>query len=500
MRHGASPHTVQDGVTVSYMEFAQLTHRVACGLRAAGVAEGDRVAIWSRNDMRMLQAIYGAWRCGAVVVPLNARNAAEENVDLIRRFGCKVLLAQPDVVGLAELTRAAPELGLIVPFDAWSDLQPYAAWLEKQEAHFPDRYFSAEEPAAIFATSGTTGLPKGVVHTHAGLASMSMGYRNVLDISAGVRHLVVGGMTHVAGGIVYATTGLGATQYISHSTRASDILDRIERDHIDMLFVPPTLIYALLDEQLSSPSSRRDLSSLKTLIYAGSSISPARLQQAIEVFGNILVNVYSQTEVLYPITSLSKADHARIATGEEKLLRSAGKPTRTCIVGILDDQMQHVPVGERGEICTRSLSGMLSFFNSPGAVHELRSGGWHHTGDIGVMDEEGFVYIVDRKKDMIVSGGFNVYPAEVETVLSRHADVADSAVVGLPDEKWGERVAAFVVARPGMARDDATLIEHCRSALGSVKAPKEIIWRDELPRNSAGKVLKHILRKEGQTA
>lgn len=498
-RQGAATHSVQDGEAVSYAEFVLQTHRVACGLQKANVLAGDRVAIWSRNDMRMLQAIYGAWRSGAIVVPLNARNAPAENADLIRRFGCKVLFAQPDIIDLPTLRGVAPELRTIVPFDPWEGLTSFGQWLEHQEQEYPDRYFRGDEPAAVFATSGTTGEPKGVVHSHASLAAMAESYREVLDIPPGVRHLVVGGITHVAGGLVYATTGLGAAQYISHSTRPGDILDCIARDRIEMLFVPPTLMYALLDEQLSGPGSRRDLSSLKTLVYAGSSISPTRLEQAIEVFGEVLVNVYSQTEVVYPITSLSKADHGRIARGDAKLLRSAGRPTSAGAVAVMDDKLRLLPPGERGEIVTRSLFGMQGYFGNPAGVEGLRSGGWHHTGDVGVMDDEGYVYIVDRKKDMIITGGFNVYPAEVEAVLSGHEDVAEAAVVGLPHDKWGETVTAFVVPRPGASPDEPRLIEHCRSLLGAVKSPKRIVWCRELPRNSAGKVLKHTLRSGTQS-
>lgn len=494
-RLGSATHSVHGAISISYAHFVTLTHQVAWALHRDGVRAGDRVAVWSKNDLRMLQVVYGALRCKAVFVPLNARNSLIENADLLRRFECKALCIQAGVADLGELRRTVPSLQCIVPFDPSPGFVPFAQWLGPHQP-FPDPYYGGDEPAAIFPTSGTTGVPKGVVHSHFSLAVMAHGYREVLQAKRGARHLVVGPLTHVTGGIVYATTKLGVTHYICESTRPGAILDAIERERIDFLFAPPTLVYSLLDEQCAAGVIKRDVSSLKTLVYAGSPILPQRLRQAVEVFGDILVNVYSQTEVLYPVSSLSRKDHARIAAGEQKLLKSAGRATDAGALAIMDDQCRLLEPGQAGEIVTRSLAGMKEYFGNPGAVAELREGGWHHTGDAGYLDEAGYLFIVDRKKDMIISGGFNVYPAEVEAVLLQHPDVAEAAVVGRPDPKWGETVQAFVIARPDTAPDVPQLLEHCRARLGSVKAPKEIVVCEQFPRNSNGKVLKRVLREQ----
>ncbi|WP_295549255.1 class I adenylate-forming enzyme family protein [uncultured Pseudacidovorax sp.] len=486
-------HSVQGESTLTYSEFAAATHKVAHGLHREGIRPGDAIAVWSRNDVRMLQAIYGALRCKAVFVPLNARNSVAENLALLKRFGCKALFVQAGLVGRDVLARELQALRCVIPlafqadcgpaFDAWRDLAP--------AGHYPEPFTNGGDAAAIFPTSGTTGEPKGVQHSHLGMATMARGYRELLRTTSGGKQLVVGPLTHVAGGIVYATTGMGYTQVLLDSTQPGDILDAVERESANLLFAPPTLVYGMLDEQMRSP---RALSSLQVLMYAGSAISPARLQQAMQVFGPILMNVYSQSELIYPVTSLTREDHARIAAGDAHLLASAGRATAQGEVSIMDDDGRLLAPGQVGEIVTRSLGGMQCFVGDPAATQAMRAHGWHHTGDVGRLDEEGFLFIVDRKKDMIISGGFNVYSAEVEAVLFEHPAVLEAAVVGVPDPKWGEAVCAVVVARPGQSVEPEMLRTFCREKLGGVKAPKQVILREALPRNAAGKIQKRLLR------
>ncbi|RMA59933.1 acyl-CoA synthetase (AMP-forming)/AMP-acid ligase II [Acidovorax sp. 100] len=490
---GERLHSVQGEKALTYSEFVAATHKVAHGLRREGVQPGEAIAVWSRNDLRMLQAIYGALRCKALFVPLNARNSVAENLVLLRRFNCKALFVQTGLIERDLLAREVPGLRCVVPLDSQPDCGPaFDAWRDlATEERFPEQFTNGSDAAAIFPTSGTTGEPKGVVHSHLGMSTMARGYRELLKITSGGKQLVVGPITHVAGGVVYATTGMGCTQVLLDSTHPSDILDAIERESATLLFAPPTLVYGMLDEQLRKP---RKLSSLQVLIYAGSAISPVRLQQAMRVFGPILMNVYSQSELIYPVTSLTREDHERIAGGDEHLLASAGRATAQGEVSIMDEEGRQLSSGEVGEIVTRSLGGMQCFIGDPAATEAMRTHGWHHTGDIGRLDEEGFLFIVDRKKDMIISGGFNVYSAEVEAVLFEHPAVLEAAVVGVPDPKWGEAVCAVVVVRPGQSLEPEVLRSFCRDKLGGVKTPKQIILRDVLPRNSAGKILKRKLR------
>ena len=491
---GRRLHSVQGGTSLTYEAFAAATHRVANAMLDAGLRAGDCVAVWSRNDPRMLQVIYGAMRCKVLFIPLNARNGVDENLALLKRFHCKGLFVQAGVCEPQLLASKAPGLCCVVPFepqdgagiafDAWRDAGSDAGPLTEP-------FIVGSDAAAIFPTSGTTGEPKGVLHNHLGLVAMVRGYQDILNVSPGSRHLIVAPITHVAGGLVYATTGLGCTQHFIASTQPADILDAVEREQANLLFVPPTLLYGMLDEQQRRP---RQLGSLEVLMYAGSAISPGRLAQAMQMFGPVLVNVYSQSELLYPVTSLSRDDHARIARGDEHLLASAGRATAQGEVSIMGEDGQHLPPDDIGEIVTRSLAGMQGFVGDVAATEAIRSHGWHHTGDVGRLDAEGFLYIVDRKKDMIISGGFNVYSTEVESVLHEHPTVQEAAVVGMPDPKWGEAVCAVAVLKPESTVTAEALRLYCRERLGGVKAPKRVELHEKLPRNSAGKVLKRDLR------
>lgn len=493
-RHDATRlHSVQGEERLTFGEFVEATHQVAHALRQSGIMPGDPVAVWSRNDHRMLQVIYGALRSKAMFVPLNARNSVEENLKLLRRFEVRALFFQSGVLDTS-LLKDVSSLRLAVPFDTEPSFEcSFVTWRDstKDLGRFPDEFISGEDPAAIFPTSGTTGEPRGVVHSHLTLTTMARGYRDVLSLPEAAKHLVVAPVTHVAGGLVYATTGQGCTQYLLASTQSSDILDAIEREQANVIFAPPTLLYGMLDEQQRQP---RNIKSLQRFMYAGSPITPGRLKQAMKVFGPILVNVYSQSEVLYPITSLSRDNHSRIADGDEHLLTSCGKPTTQGEVSVMDDEGRHLAAGEIGEIVTRSLAGIKHFLRDEEATLAIRTFGWHHTGDVGRLDEEGFLYIVDRKKDMIISGGFNVYSAEVESVLQEHPSVREAAVIGLPDPKWGETVCAVVVAHPGEYIDIDALRAFCRDKIGAVKAPKVFKLYEALPKNATGKVLKRYLR------
>jgi acyl-CoA synthetase (AMP-forming)/AMP-acid ligase II len=300
--------------------------------------------------------------------------------------------------------------------------------------------------------------------------------------------LVSAPITHAAGPIALSTMSLGATQVILPGFDAEKVLQAINHYKISHMYLPPTALYQLL----ASPEiGQHDYTSLRIFILVGSPCSPEKLRQAVEVFGPCMCQSYGQVECPMIVAWFPPEDVARFAKEAPEKLASCGKVTRSLKVALLDDDGKQVPLGEAGEICARGVLVSHSYFEKPEETAEVRKFGWHHTGDVGKFDEDGYLYIVDRKKDMVVSGGFNVFTSEVEAAVTELAAVRECAVIGIPHEKWGEQVHAIVVA-DGI--DEATVIAHCKARLGGVKAPKSVAFVDAIPRTAAGKMDKKALR------
>jgi acyl-CoA synthetase (AMP-forming)/AMP-acid ligase II len=301
--------------------------------------------------------------------------------------------------------------------------------------------------------------------------------------------LVSAPITHAAGPIALSTLSLGATQVILPGFDAEKVLRTIEEQRVTHMYLPPTAMY----QCLASPQiDKHDYSSLKIFILVGSPCSPEKLRVAVETFGPCMCQGYGQVECPMIITWLPPEVVAAAARGDHpERLASCGKPTRSVKVGLMDDDGNLLPVGEAGEIVVRGVLVSHSYFEKPEATEEVRTFGWHHTGDVAKRDEHGFLYIVDRKKDMVVSGGFNVFTTEVEAAITELAEVRECAVIGIPHEKWGEQVHAIVV---GQGIDEAAIIAHTKARLGGVKAPKSVAFVDSIPRTAAGKMDKKALR------
>jgi acyl-CoA synthetase (AMP-forming)/AMP-acid ligase II len=303
-------------------------------------------------------------------------------------------------------------------------------------------------------------------------------------------------MTHAAGPLALASMALGGTVVVLPKFEPPAVVDAIERYRVTYMFLPPTAIYMLLAE----PGVRTaDLSSLEYISYAGAPMSLDRLREAIEVFGPVMNASFGQTEAPMCVTAMPPHEHLD-ASGEFAHPGSCGRANLHSIVEIMDEEGHILPPGERGEIVVRGPLVMAGYYKNPEATAEVSAFGWHHTGDIGVRDADGWFYVVDRKKDMIISGGFNIYPAEVEQAILACADVQDCAVIGVPDDKWGEAVVAVVEPRAGASIDARALLAAAREALGPVKTPKAIEIVEALPRSNAGKVLRAELRRERWTA
>ena len=344
-----------------------------------------------------------------------------------------------------------------------------------------------DDIATLNYTGGTTGRSKGALRYHHNMAGFAGAILADFEIPEGARYLTVAPISHVAGTKVLPTLIRGGTVHMLKGFDPEAVLHTIERERINFTLFVPTMIYVLLDHPALN---KTDLSSLELVLYGASAMSPSRLVEGIERIGPVFSQLYGQTEC-YPVSVLRKADHDRKTP---ELFLSCGFPIVACEVRILDSEDQEVRVGEAGEICVRAPHVMAEYWKRPEQTAETLKSGWLHTGDIARKDERGYMFILDRKKDMIVSGGFNIFPREVEDVLSAHADVAMVAVIGVPDPKWGEAVTAMIVPRPGARPDTDALIALVKDRKGAAHAPKRIDIVESLPTTAVGKVDKKALR------
>ncbi|WP_315812383.1 AMP-binding protein [Bradyrhizobium sp. SZCCHNR2028] len=358
----------------------------------------------------------------------------------------------------------------------------------EQAGHATARNFATpDDIATLNYTGGTTGKSKGALRHHREYGGFATAILADFEIPERARYLTVAPISHVAGTKVLPTLMRGGTVHMLKGFDPEAVLATIARERINFTLFVPTMIYVLLDH----PSlGKTDLSSLELVLYGASAMSPTRLVEGIERIGPVFSQLYGQTEC-YPVSVLRKADHD---PKQPELFLSCGFPIAACEVKILDDDDREVAQGEAGEICVRAPHVMAEYWKRPDTTAETLKNGWLHTGDIARRDERSYMYILDRKKDMIVSGGFNIFPREIEDVLTQHADVAMCAVVGVPDDKWGEAVTAIVVPRAGAQIDAAELIELVKARKGSAHAPKSISFVKELPMTGVGKVDKKVLR------
>ena len=345
----------------------------------------------------------------------------------------------------------------------------------------------------IVGTGGTTGRPKGVMLTNANLETMTaltlMGY----PFGGRPTYLALAPLTHAAGVLCFPVLALGGEIVIMRAPDVGGFLGLVERHRVTHTFLPPTLIYMVLGHEALATT---DLSSLQCFWYGAAPMSAARLEEALTRIGPVMAQLFGQTEAPMMISMMPPADHfGADGSPVRERLSSAGRPAPLVQVAILDEDGREVAGGERGEICVRGSLVMAGYYKNPEATAEAGRHGWHHTGDIGFLDDDGFLHIVDRAKDMIISGGFNVYSTEVEQALLAHPDVQDCAVIGVPDEKWGERVVAVVQPYAGGSADPDDVRAFVRERIGGVKAPKEVLVWDDLPRSKVGKVLKTDIRQ-----
>lgn len=489
-----APCFVAPGIgSLTYAEVDELTHRVANGLRAAGVARGEHVGLLGSNHLFTFVAVLGILRAGAVWVPVNARNSLAENVNILAGLDCRFLFLDSEfAAAMPDFRAAMPQLrGAICVDTGAAGIEGLEDWSLQHSRAAVEADTRPEDVVAIRGTGGTTGLPRAVPNTNRMYAALFANWFACLPVSAPPIHLVVAPLTHAAGTMTFATLAQGGTNVIAPSADAQTILSLMEQYRVTQLFLPPTVIYRLLAH---SHVRQFDFSALRYFIYSAAPMSAHKVREAMEVFGPVMVQLYGQAEAPFVCTCLSPADHAAARDRHEHRLASCGRPTPFVRVAIVGPDGAHLAVHERGEIVVRGDLVMEGYYRDAPASRAAVRNGWLHTGDVGYRDEDGFFYIVGRLKDLIISGGFNIAPVEIENVLMNHPGVGDCAVVGVPDDAWGEAVKGVVELKPGAAWDEREALAYCRDKLGAMKAPKSIEVWERLPRSRVGKVLKQQIR------
>ncbi|WP_264942158.1 AMP-binding protein [Sphingomonas canadensis] len=500
-RRGGTLASIFEGRRRTWAETLERAERIAGGLAALDVSPGDRIAVLSANSDDFMALYLAIPWAGAVLVPLNCRWSPAENDFAIRDSMPKLLfvseaMAEANAEMLAAWADRLTLVSLGVPRPGWKTLDTLLA-----SDPAPDAGRRGDDLFAIFYTGGTTGRPKGVMLSHAGFTRNCLAMREAGLFPDGCRTLIVPPLFHLAAAAMLTMAMLaGGTAVIAGAFDPAATLQTIADAGVTDLLLVPTMIQMVLD---APGFDAARLSGLNTLIYGASPMPEATLDRIMAAAPHIdFVQLYGMTEVSCAATLLGPEFHQG-AHREAGRHRGAGKPLPIAEIVIAGEAGEAVPPGEVGEILVRGAGLMLGYWNQSELTAEALRGGWMHTGDVGRFDDHGVLYVVDRVKDMIVSGGENVFSAEVESVLALHPGVAQVAVIGVPDARWGERVHAVVLPRPGEAPSEEALVAHCRARIAGYKCPRSIEFRSEaLPLSAAGKILKGELRKpywEGRT-
>jgi long-chain acyl-CoA synthetase len=484
-----------DRVT-TFREFNARVNRLIDALGRRGVGNGERLCLLSNNSSEFVEVFGAAEKGGFIVVPLNWRLTAAELLTLIRDARPAALFVQDKYLPrIREIREELAEVELFVavgdPDAGWEGYEPFLSGGSEAE---PRVEISEDDVVYFIYTSGTTGTPRAAMHTHRSQLAHARQAAEAGGLTPEDVSLNVLPLFHIGGHSKrLAHTYMGCLNIMVDSFEPKELLEIVERERVTFLHLVPSMVAVLLElPQLPE----FDLRSLRTIFYAASPMPVELLKRGLRAFGPIFMQGYGQSESGPDITSMSKSDHVDLVT-ESGLSRlaSAGRPVAGVELEIRDAEDRTLPAGTVGEICARSPYLMKGYWANEEASREALRGGFLHTGDMGFVDADGFLYIVDRKRDMIISGGENIYPREIEEVLYRHPAVLEAAVIGVPDEKWVEAVKAILVLRSGASLTEAEVIDFCKAHLASYKKPKSVEIRTELPKSPAGKILKKELRE-----
>ncbi len=485
-----------EGRHTTFAEFNVKTNRVANALLALGLKKGDRIAYLGKNSDFYFELLMGAMKAGVVMAPVNWRLAGPEVAFIVSDCKAPALFVGPEfITQVKNIQPDLPDVKHIITTEGGApEWQDFAAWRDAQSGDDPKVTIEPRDVAIQLYTSGTTGKPKGAMLSHANMLNLVQTGTDAEkpdwnkwsseDVS-----LVAMPIFHI-GGSGWGIVGVyhGAKGVIAREFDPTKVLDFFEQSGVTKLFMVPAAMQFVVRQPRAKTM---DFSRLKYMLYGASPIPAALLKECIEVFKCGFVQLYGMTETCGTIVALPPEDHVE---GLDRM-RSAGKALAGVELAIIDADGTPLPPGEVGEIATRSGSNMVGYWNLPEAsAKTLQSDGWLRTGDAGYLDKDGYLYIHDRIKDMIISGGENIYPAEVESALCDHPDVAEATVIGIPDDKWGEAVKAIVVMKPGKSATSTDIINFARTRIAGFKTPKTVDFLDALPRNPSGKILRRNLR------
>ena len=499
---------VFDGRRFTYEALSQRVHSLANALAALGVQPGDRIATMQVNCNELVEAHFAAAFLDALYVPLNFRARTEELAHMIGDSGPRVVLAGGRYAAMVEealkevngaltgVARIAIDDGPVV--EGWLSYRDLAGQAPQDDDRLP--LADDDDVAVLMYTAGTTGAPKAVMLTHESFASYILENVSPADPGLEERDILTAPLYHIAGmqAALSAVYG-GRTLIVQRQFEPGEWMRLVEQERASRAMLVPTMLKHLME---APEFGRHDLSSLEVITYGAAPMPLGVIERAIREFPGVrFINAFGQTETASTITMLPPEDHALEGSGEEierklRRLSSIGKPLSDVEVRIVDEDGEVMPVGEVGEIVARGPRLMKGYWQREEATRQAMRGGWLHTGDLGYWDEDGYIFLAGRAKDVIKRGGEAISPEEVEQVLMSHDAVDEAAVIGVPDEEWGEVVRAIVVARNGVACSAQELIDHCRERCASFKRPESVIFVAELPRNPMGKVLKRVLREE----
>ena len=489
-RTPGAPCLTFEGDTLSFAELDARASQVANALAAAGIVPGDRVALLARATPVSYELVYGCAKAGAIFLPINWRLSAREVAAILADGAPRIIVAADELLPLLAAADGQP---------ATISLDDYAAWRDASDVTDAGRTPAPNEAAMLLYTSGTTGTPKGVAISHGNLSFVERTAREAWQFDAQSVNLVAMPLFHI-GGIGYGMMALsqGGHSVLLAQPDPDAVFGAIARYGVTHGFFVPTVIQRLVE---AAEAEGRPPPGMRLVVYGAAPIGEALLKRAIAAFECGFTHAYGMTETAGTVISLAPADHHTDGP-ELARLRSCGKPFPWVELDLVDPASEaSVPAGAVGEIRVRSGMTMLGYWNKPAeTASAFAPGGWLRTGDAAYRDADGFVYIHDRYKDMIVSGGENIYPTEIEGVLGEHPDVAEVAVIGVPHERWGETPAGFVVVREGARPSEAELLDFTRARLARYKCPSSVTLVAALPRNASGKLLKHEMKKPGWSA
>lgn len=504
-RRYADRPAVEDGTrSLTYGELHREARSVAAGLTAAGAAPGDRVMLIGLNSVDWVVVDHACYLGGFVRVAPLTRLHPKELAQIAADSEPVVLLADRAWLDASGTDFLPPSVTSIVTINgsALPGTIPFADLLATRPSGDEELVFRRPDDAAwLLFTSGSTGLPKGVELSDRAVGAMT---RNILealpDLGTDDVMLHTAPLSHFSGALGLGVFAAGGLNLLHLTFERDDVVAALNGGRLSLLALVPTQITILTDDllQRSAAGSPVDTSSLRGIVYAGSAIAPDRLARAQQLFGPIMTQFYGASESPMPMTRLLAEEHVdTVGSSGLPRLASAGRPSRFVGIRVVGPDGEPLPTGESGEIQCRGEQVMTGYWRNAEASSEvLDADGWLSTGDVGLIDDDGYLFIVDRRKDMIVSGGFNVFPREVENVISTMAQVREVAVVGAPSEKWGEQITAVVSLQPGATLVEADVVAHCREAIAGYKVPKTVLFVDDLPKSGVGKIQKNVIREE----